>query len=267
MAAQLSLFDLPLAHRTPLPEGFRYQDNLITSEEEADLVARFQDLSFRPYEHLGDFGNRRIAGFGWRQDADGAVAASMTQTFDLIVRGGEVVNHAGRGFTDIGVRNGKIVAIGDLGQASAGEIFDAAGLTVLPGVIDSQVHFREPGLDGRDRRGDPRRPHAAARKGRRLHRLGQGSFRHALVTEYSPGAGIGWHRDRPPAVAIAGVSLVSPCTFGLRRKADDRCDRAAIVASPRSAYLMSGPARSDLQHSIPEVEALRYSVTFRTVRP
>jgi dihydroorotase len=74
----------------------------------------------------------------------------MTQTFDLIVRGGEVVNHAGRGFADIGVRNGKIVAIGDLGQASAGEIFDATGLTVLPGVIDSQVHFREPGLEWKE---------------------------------------------------------------------------------------------------------------------
>lgn len=74
----------------------------------------------------------------------------MTQTFDLIVRGGEVVNHAGRGFTDIGVRGGKIVAIGDLSRASAGEVFDATGLTVLPGVIDSQVHFREPGLEWKE---------------------------------------------------------------------------------------------------------------------
>ncbi|MDO9472138.1 MAG: dihydroorotase [Caulobacter sp.] len=74
----------------------------------------------------------------------------MTQTYDLIIRGGEVVNHAGRGFTDVGVRDGKIVAIGDLSQASAGEVFDAAGLTVLPGVIDSQVHFREPGLEWKE---------------------------------------------------------------------------------------------------------------------
>ena len=74
----------------------------------------------------------------------------MTETYDLIVRGGEVVNHAGRGFTDIGVRGGKIAAIGDLGQASAGEVFDATGLTVLPGVIDSQVHFREPGLEWKE---------------------------------------------------------------------------------------------------------------------
>jgi len=74
----------------------------------------------------------------------------MAETFDLIVRGGEVVNHAGRGAADVGVRAGKIAAIGDLAQAHAGEVVDARGLTVLPGVIDSQVHFREPGLEWKE---------------------------------------------------------------------------------------------------------------------
>jgi len=74
----------------------------------------------------------------------------MPETFDLIVRGGEVVNHAGRGFADVGVRAGKIAAVGDLAQASAGEVIDARGLTVMPGVIDSQVHFREPGLEWKE---------------------------------------------------------------------------------------------------------------------
>ena len=74
----------------------------------------------------------------------------MTTSFDLIVRGGEVVSHAGRGLADIGVRAGKIAAVGDLGQASGGEVFDATGLTVIPGVIDSQVHFREPGLEWKE---------------------------------------------------------------------------------------------------------------------
>lgn len=74
----------------------------------------------------------------------------MSNTYDLIIRGGEVVNHAGRGLADVGVKDGKTVAIGDLGQASAGEVFDATGLTVLPGVIDSQVHFREPGLEWKE---------------------------------------------------------------------------------------------------------------------
>ncbi|MBB4799730.1 dihydroorotase [Brevundimonas bullata] len=74
----------------------------------------------------------------------------MTQTYDLIVRGGEVANHAGRGMADVGVIDGRIAFIGDLSQASAGEVFDATGLTVLPGVIDTQVHFREPGLEWKE---------------------------------------------------------------------------------------------------------------------
>ncbi|HEV2082451.1 MAG TPA: dihydroorotase [Brevundimonas sp.] len=74
----------------------------------------------------------------------------MTQTYDLIVRGGEVANHAGRGMADVGVRDGRIVFIGDLSRASAGETVDASGLTVLPGVIDTQVHFREPGLEWKE---------------------------------------------------------------------------------------------------------------------
>ena len=74
----------------------------------------------------------------------------MPETYDLIVRGGEVVNHAGRGLADVGVRGGKVAAVGDLSQASAGEVFDARGLTVLPGVIDTQVHFREPGMEWKE---------------------------------------------------------------------------------------------------------------------
>jgi dihydroorotase len=70
----------------------------------------------------------------------------MTGTYDLIVRGGIVVNQAGEGLRDIGVTAGRIAAIGDLGRASAGETIEARGLHVLPGVIDTQVHFREPGL-------------------------------------------------------------------------------------------------------------------------
>ncbi|MBL8552754.1 MAG: dihydroorotase [Phenylobacterium sp.] len=74
----------------------------------------------------------------------------MADTYDLIVRGGDVVNHAGRGQADIGIKDGKFTAIGDLSQSSAGELFDARGLTVMPGVIDTQVHFREPGLEWKE---------------------------------------------------------------------------------------------------------------------
>lgn len=74
----------------------------------------------------------------------------MTKTYDLIVRGGEVCNHAGRGMADVGINDGRVEFVGDLSQASAGETFDATGLTVLPGVIDTQVHFREPGLEWKE---------------------------------------------------------------------------------------------------------------------
>ena len=74
----------------------------------------------------------------------------MAETFDLIVKGGTVVNHDGRGERDIGIRGGRIAAIGALAQASAAEIIDAKGLHVLPGVIDTQVHFREPGLEHKE---------------------------------------------------------------------------------------------------------------------
>ena len=70
----------------------------------------------------------------------------MAETYDLILKGGTVVNQDGEGVRDIGIRGGRIAAIGDLSRASAGEVIDCRGLHVLPGVIDSQVHFREPGL-------------------------------------------------------------------------------------------------------------------------
>lgn len=66
--------------------------------------------------------------------------------FDLIFKNGTLVNHDGQGISDVGVKNGKIAAIGDLNAAEAGETVDCKGLHILPGVIDSQVHFREPGL-------------------------------------------------------------------------------------------------------------------------
>ena len=74
----------------------------------------------------------------------------MSETFDLILRGAEVVNHSGRGQADIGVRNGRMASVGWLAQASAGETLDLRGLTIMPGVIDSQVHFREPGLEWKE---------------------------------------------------------------------------------------------------------------------
>lgn len=72
------------------------------------------------------------------------------KAFDLVVRGGTIVNHCGEGLGDLGVRDGRIAAIGDLATAPAGEVFDASGLHILPGVIDTQVHFREPGNEHKE---------------------------------------------------------------------------------------------------------------------
>ncbi|MGA8945620.1 MAG: dihydroorotase [Pseudolabrys sp.] len=70
----------------------------------------------------------------------------MADTYDLILKGGIVVNHDGEGPLDLGIRAGRFAAINDLSRGSAGEVIDCKGLHLLPGVIDTQVHFREPGL-------------------------------------------------------------------------------------------------------------------------
>jgi dihydroorotase len=74
----------------------------------------------------------------------------MAATYDLILTGGTVANHDGVGRRDLGVSDGRIAAIGDLSGASAGEAIDCTGLHILPGVVDSQVHFREPGLEHKE---------------------------------------------------------------------------------------------------------------------
>lgn len=93
-----------------------------------------------------------------------------------------------------------------------------------------------------------------------------GDFRHAVVTEYAPGAGIGWHRDKAVFGRVVGVSLGSPCTLRFRRRRGTGWDRTSGTVEPRSAYLLAGPARDEWEHSIPAVDQLRYSVTFRDVR-
>ena len=89
----------------------------------------------------------------------------------------------------------------------------------------------------------------------------------ALITEYSPGAAIGWHRDAPMfGSRIAGVSLLAPCRMRFQRTVQGVRSLAELELAPRSAYLLTGKARWSWQHSIPATKALRYSITFRTVR-
>ena len=89
---------------------------------------------------------------------------------------------------------------------------------------------------------------------------------HTLVTEYAPGAGIGWHRDRPQYDKVIGVSFGAPCRLRFRRQANAGWTRRHADLAPGSAYLLDGPARWDWQHGITPLAALRYSVTFRTLR-
>src|SRR5207248_3129812 len=90
------------------------------------------------------------------------------------------------------------------------------------------------------------------------------ALQHVLVTEYSPGAGIGWHQDKAVFDEVVGVSLLAACRFRLRRRrSDGTWQRAALTAEPRSAYLLAGPSRTEWEHSIPPVDRLRYSITLR----
>jgi alkylated DNA repair dioxygenase AlkB len=107
----------------------------------------------------------------------------------------------------------------------------------------------------------PVRERAAAFAG-----LAPDELEHALLIEYGPGAAIGWHKDRPVFGDVIGISLLSPCLFRLRRKVGSRWERRLLRAEPRSAYLLRGPARDQWEHSIPPLETLRYSITFRTMR-
>jgi DNA oxidative demethylase len=88
-----------------------------------------------------------------------------------------------------------------------------------------------------------------------------------LVSRYPEGAGIGWHRDAPMfGSRIAGVSLLAPCRMRFQRTIKGERETTAVELAPRSAYVLSGRARWSWQHSIPSTKALRYSITFRTLR-
>jgi alkylated DNA repair dioxygenase AlkB len=89
--------------------------------------------------------------------------------------------------------------------------------------------------------------------------------RQILCTEYETGVGIGWHRDKPHFDRVFGLSLGSPCKFRLRRPIGEKWERFTLDAEPRSLYMMSAASRQVWEHSIPGVEALRYSITFRTM--
>lgn len=92
------------------------------------------------------------------------------------------------------------------------------------------------------------------------------ALEHALLIEYAPGAGLGWHKDRPVFGDVIGISLISPAPLRFRRKTGEKWERFTQAVAPRSIYRLRGPARDEWEHSIPGVDALRYSITLRTMR-
>jgi alkylated DNA repair dioxygenase AlkB len=189
MANQLHLFGGP---DPALPEGFRYQPEVLSTEDERALLAQVQALPFREFEFHGYTGKRRVVSFGWRYDFS---ERQLHRTEDMPA--------------------------------------------FLLSLRETAGHFAGvPALQ----------------------------LQQVLVTEYPAGAAIGWHRDKDVFGDVIGISLLSPCVFRLRRAAGDAWERVSITAEPRSAYLLRGPSRTEWEHSIPGVDSLRYSITFRNFR-
>jgi alkylated DNA repair dioxygenase AlkB len=107
----------------------------------------------------------------------------------------------------------------------------------------------------------PLRERAAAFAGLQPSELQQ-----VLLTEYQPGAPIGWHKDRSVFGDVVGISLLAACTFRFRRKAGAAWERQSLELAPRSAYVLRDSARTEWEHSISPVTELRYSITFRNFR-
>lgn len=181
-----------LAEAPVLPEGFRYEKDFITVQEERELADRLVGLPFKEFEFQGYLGKRRVVSFGWQY------------------------------------------------------VFDGSGLRKADDMPDFLLALRD---------------RAAA-----YAELAPQDLQHVLLTEYAGGAGIGWHKDRSVFGDTIGISLLAPCRFRFRRKSGLKWERASIVAEPRSLYLLRGASRTDWEHSIPGVEGLRYSITFRNFR-
>jgi len=99
----------------------------------------------------------------------------------------------------------------------------------------------------------------------RFARLQPGQLVQALLIRYDPGAGIGWHRDRPVFEHVLGISLGAPATMRFRRRKPSGFDRASVLLAPRSIYHLTGQARHEWEHSIASMEVTRWSITFRSL--
>jgi alkylated DNA repair dioxygenase AlkB len=95
--------------------------------------------------------------------------------------------------------------------------------------------------------------------------LPEADLAQALLIRYDPGAGIGWHRDRPVFEHVVGISLGVPATLRLRRRRGTGFERVSLPIAPRSVYHLSGEARHQWEHSIAPMDVRRWSITFRTL--
>lgn len=102
-------------------------------------------------------------------------------------------------------------------------------------------------------------------KAARFARLRSDDLAQALLIRYDPGAGIGWHRDRPVFEHVIGVSLGTQAAMRFRRRRPGGFDRATAPLAPRSIYHLSGEARHEWEHSITEMDVTRWSITFRSL--
>ena len=190
MQDQFSLFAAGV--KRAYPEGFRYQPEVITPEQEQALLGEIRSLPLKPFEFQGYVGKRRTLSFGWQYDFNERQLRRTEDIPDFLLE----LRNTAAAFADIDARQ----------------------------------------------------------------------LQHALVIEYDAGAPIGWHRDKDVFGDVVGISLLSPCTFRLRRKVGTKWERTSLTAEPRSAYLLRGPSRTEWEHSIPPVDQLRYSITFRNFR-
>lgn len=95
--------------------------------------------------------------------------------------------------------------------------------------------------------------------------LEPGALAQTLLIRYDPGAGIGWHKDRPVFEHVVGISLGNPATMRFRRREGKAFERASVPLAPRSAYHLSGEARHGWEHSIAPLDIPRWSITFRSL--
>lgn len=221
------------ARADQLPEGFLYRNEFLTEAEESDLLGICRGLDFAAYDYHGYQAKRRVVRFGVNYDINTRELNETTKPIPDYL---------------LGIR------------ARAAEFAGSSTSRVMAtGVMTTEVTLA--------------RTSAVAVSAAEVtsSEVSPDDFVQAMVSEYSIGTPIGWHRDAPQFGIIIGISLGSACRMRLKPYSSSSKDQTrgkilSLRLEPRSIYVMKGEARSAWQHSIPAVDHLRYSITFRTLR-